>query len=155
MKIHVLIFVSILLLLSSCMMVKPLEVRSVVCCDLQKAVKTETEVAFVVELHNPNDFPVNVKSYCLDVQLNGNTLGTAESKELTEILPNKTLKKSVTIKTSTQKLVSGSLMMGLGALLNNGMTTLDVEIIGSVVGNAKGLSKRVRIREKYPLKLKP
>ncbi len=137
------------------MMVKPLEVKSVICCDLQKALKTETEVAFVVELHNPNDFPVNVKSYCLDVQLNGNTLGTAESKELTEILPNKTLKKSVTIKTSTQKLVGGSLMMGLGALLNNGMSTLDVEIVGSVVGNAKGLSKRVRIREKYPLKLKP
>jgi len=136
-------------------MIKPLELGSVVCCDIQKAMKTETEVAFVVELHNPNDFPVNVKSYCLDVRLNGNTLGTAESKELTEIQPNKTLSKSVTIKTSTQTLLSGSLMMGLGALLNNGMTTLDVEIVGSVVGNAKGFSKRVRIREKYPLKFNP
>ena len=109
----------------------------------------------MVELHNPNDFPINVKSYCLDVRLNNNTLGTAESKEVTEILPNKTLNKSVTIKTSAQKLVSGSLMMGLSALLKNDLTTLEVEIVGSVVGNAKGFSKRVRIREKYPLKLNP
>ncbi len=135
------------------MMVQPLEVKSVLCCDIQKVLKTETEVAFVVELHNPNDFPINVKSYCLDVRLNGNTLGTAESKELTEIQPNKTLNKSITIKTSAKKLMSGGLMMGLSALLKNDLTTLDVEIAGSVVGNAKGISKRVRIREKYPLKL--
>lgn len=155
MKIRVLLYISVVFLLSSCMMVKPLEVGSVVCCDIKKAIKTETEVAFMVELHNPNDFPVNVKSYCLDVRLNGNTLGTAESKELTEILPNKTLSKSVTIKTSTQALLSGSLMMGLSALLKNDLTTLEVEIVGSVVGNAKGFSKRVRIREKYPLNLNP
>ncbi|MCF8459769.1 MAG: LEA type 2 family protein [Flavobacteriales bacterium] len=155
MKIRVLLYSSVVFLLSSCIMVKPLEVRSVVCCDLKKAMKTEAEVAFMVELHNPNDFPINVKSYCLDVRLNNNTLGTAESKEVTEIPPNKTLNKSVTIKTSAQKLVSGSLMMGLSALLKNDLTTLEVEIVGSVVGNAKGFSKRVRIREKYPLKLNP
>lgn len=117
--------------------------------------KTETEVAFVVELHNPNDFPIHVKSYCLDVRLNGNTLGTAESKDRAEIQPNNTLNRSVTIRTSTQKLVSGSLMMGLTALLKNDMTTLDVEIVGSVVGSAKGFSKRVRIKEKYPLRMHP
>ncbi|MCF8464094.1 MAG: LEA type 2 family protein [Flavobacteriales bacterium] len=155
MKIRVLLYISIFLLLSSCMTVKPLEIRSVVCCDLKKAMQTEAEVAFMVELHNPNDFPVNVKSYCLDVRLNNNTLGTAESKEFTEIEPNKTLKKSITLRTSAQKLVSGSLTMGLSALLKNDLSTLEVEIVGSVVGNAKGFSKRVRIREKYPLKLNP
>lgn len=115
--------------------------------------KTETEVAFVVELHNPNNFPVNIKSYCLDVLLNGNTLGTAKSKELSQIEANKTLHKSVTIRTSSEKLMRGSLMMGLSALLKSDMANFEVEVAGSVVGNAKGISKRVRIREKYPLNL--
>jgi LEA14-like dessication related protein len=153
MKIRALFFIFILFTLSSCALIQPLEVKSVVCCDIQKALKAETELAFVVKLHNPNDFPVNVKSYCLDVRLNGNTVGTAESKELTEIQPNKTFSKTVTIKTTSKKLLSGGLMMGLSALLGNNMTNLEVEIAGSVVGNAKGFSKRVRIREKYPIKL--
>jgi len=125
----------------------------VVCCDIPKALKAETELAFVVKLYNPNDFPVNVKSYCLDVRLNGNTLGTAESKELTEIQPNKTLSKSITIRTTSKKLMSGGLMMGLSTLLGGKMNSFDVEIAGSVVASAKGFSKRVRIREKYPIKL--
>lgn len=123
------------------------------CCDIGKAVKKETEVAFMIKLHNPNDFPVNVKSYCLDVRLNGNTLGTAESKELNEVLPNQTLSKSITVKTDASILLKGGLMMGLGALMNSDMSKLEVEIAGSVVGYAKGFSKRVRIREKYPIKL--
>ena len=140
-------------MLSSCAFIQPLEVKSVVCCDIKKALKAETELAFVVKLHNPNDFPIKVKSYCLDVRLNGNTLGTAESKELTEIQPNKTLTKTITIKTTSKKLLSGGLMMGLSALLGNNMTDFEVEIAGSVVGSAKGFSKRVRIREKYPINL--
>jgi len=153
MKIRVLFFISCLLALSSCTLIQPLEVKSVVCCDIPKALKSETELAFVVKLYNPNDFPVNVKSYCLDVRLNGNTLGTAESKELTEIQPNKTLSKSITIRTTSKKLMSGGLMMGLSTLLGGKMNSFDVEIAGSVVGSAKGFSKRVRIREKYPIKL--
>ncbi len=153
MKIRVLFFISCLLALSSCTLIQPLEVKSVVCCNIPKALKSETELAFVVKLYNPNDFPVNVKSYCLDVRLNGNTLGTAESKELTEIQPNKTLSKSITIRTTSKKLMSGGLMMGLSTLLGGKMNSFDVEIAGSVVGSAKGFSKRVRIREKYPIKL--
>ena len=153
MKIRLLFFVSALFALSSCTLIKPLEVKSVVCCDIKKALKAETELAFVVKLYNPNDFPVSVKSYCLDVRLNGNTLGTAESKELTEIQPNKTLSKTITIKTTSKKLISGGLMMGLSALLGNNMTNFEVEIAGSVVGKAKGFFKRVRIREKYPINL--
>ncbi|MFT6210716.1 MAG: LEA14-like dessication related protein [Bacteroidia bacterium] len=154
MKIRVLFFVFLLFTLSSCALIQPLEVKSVVCCDIPKALNAQTELAFVVKLHNPNDFPINVKSYCLDVRLNGNTLGTAESKELTEIQANKTLSKTVTIKTTAKKLMSGGLMMGLSALLGNSTTNFEVEIVGLVVGNAKWFSKRVRIREKYPIKLK-
>ena len=91
----------------------------------------------------------------MDVRLNNNTLGTAESRELNEIGPNQTLKKSITIKTSAQILMKGSLMMGLSALLKNDFSNLEVEIAGSVVGSAKGFSKRVRIRDSYPIRLKP
>jgi hypothetical protein len=62
---------------------------------------------------------------------------------------------SVSITTPTKKLISGTLLMGLNALMKNDPTTLDIEVVGSVVGKSKGVSKRVRIKEKYPLKMQP
>lgn len=137
------------------MQVEPLTVKSVTCCDLKKAVKSETEIAFEVEMENPNSFPITVKSYDLAVRLNGNSIGNASTKEPTLIPANGAVSKSISITTSTKKLISGSLLMGLSALMKNDPTTLDIEVVGSVVGKAKGISKRVRIKEKYPLKMHP
>lgn len=130
-------------------------VRSVTCCDLKKAVRSDTEVGLSVELTNPNDFPINLKSYRLDVRINGNTIGTTADKQVTQIAANSTIEKPFVITTSTQKLIGGTLIMGLNALMGNDPTTLNVEVVGSVVGNAKGVSRRVKIRESYPLKLHP
>ena len=137
------------------MTIEPIVVQSVTCCDLKKAFRSETEVGLSVELTNPNAFPINLKSYCLDVRINGNTIGTTEDKQVTQIAANSTIEKPFVITASTQQLIGGTLMMGLSALMGNDPTTLNVEVVGSVVGNAKGVSKRVKIRESYPLKLHP
>lgn len=137
------------------MQVEPLTVKSVTCCDLKKALKSETEIAFEVEMENPNSFPIAVKSYDLAVRINGNNIGNANTKEPTLIPANSTISESITITTSTKKLISGTLLMGLNALMKNDPTTLDIEVVGSVIGKANGVSKRVRIKEKYPLKMHP
>lgn len=148
-------YVFLVLALQSCIQVQPLTVKSVTCCDLKKALKSETEIAFEIEMENPNSFPIAVKRYNLAIRINGNNIGNANSKELVEIPANGSVSKSITVTTATQKLISGSLIMGLNALLKNSPTTLDIEVVGFVVGKAKGVSTRVRIKEKYPLKLHP
>ena len=154
MKIRLVLF-ALLAALTSCMQFEPLTVTSVTCCDIKKALKSETDIAFEIEMENPNNFPISVKSYNLAVQINGNVLGNAQSKEPTQIPANSSLSRTITVSTSTQKLISGSLLMGLTSLLKKDPTTLEIEVVGSVVGSAKGFSQRVRIREAYPLKLHP
>ena len=144
-----------ILVFSSCLQVEPLTVNSVACCNLIKAFKSETEITFEVEMENRNSFPITVKSYDLTVRLNGNNIGNASTKDPTLIPANSAVSESVSITTSTKKLISGTLLMGLNSLMKNDPTTLDIEVVGSVVGKAKGVSKRVRIKEKYPLKMQP
>ncbi|MGB1318304.1 MAG: LEA type 2 family protein [Flavobacteriales bacterium] len=139
---------------SGCMSVEPLVVKSVTCCDLKKATKSETAVGLQVEMSNPNDFPITVKSYDLGISVSGNAIGNAKSNEPTVIPAKGTVEKAVSITTSTSKLVSGSLMMGLQSLLGNAPSKLEIQIEGAVVGKAKGLSMRVKIKEKYPLDMK-
>lgn len=150
-----LILVIVALRLSSCASVQPLEVRSVVCCDIKKVVKSDAEIAFTVEIFNPNTFPITIKGYDLDVAVNGNTIGSATNDESTQIGPNATESRSVSVNASTEKLISGTLLMGLNALLRNDPTTLEIQVSGSVIGAAKGVSKRVKIKETYPLNLHP
>jgi LEA14-like dessication related protein len=146
---------SLSVLLSSCMQIEAPEIRSVVCCDIKKALKTETEIGFKVEVYNGNDFPIQIKKQNLEVRLNGNTLGNSKPSEPTTLEPGKVQTFDVTITTSSQQLISGTLVMGLTALMRNEPTTLEVEVVGTVVGSAKGVSKKVKIREKYPLKMHP
>ncbi|MBI1288977.1 MAG: hypothetical protein GC178_15525 [Flavobacteriales bacterium] len=155
MNFRLLFFVGLMLLLASCTQVQPLEVRTVTCCELKTAVRSEAEIAFDVELYNPNEFPINVKNYRLDVRINGNTIGNSTNKELTIIPAYSKVSKSISVTTSSKELISGSLMMGLGALMGKNPSSLEVEVVGHITGSAKGISKRVRIREKYPIKMHP
>lgn len=155
MNFRLLLLFGLMLGLNACMQVQPLEVRSVTCCDLKKAVKTEAEIAFEVEMYNPNPFQINIKNYNLDVRINGNTIGNSSNSEMAAIPANSTVSKSISVTTSTKELISGSLMMGLNALMGKEPSSLEVEVAGYVTGNAKGVSRRVRIREKYPINLHP
>lgn len=155
MKFRLLLLLVVMIGLQACTQVEPLEIRNVTCCDLKKAVKTEAEVSFEVQMFNPNPFPINIKNYNLDVRVNGNTIGNSSDRELTAIPANTMVSKTITVKASAQEIVSGSLLMGLGALMGKQPSALEVEVAGYVTGNAKGVSKRVRIREKYPINLQP
>jgi LEA14-like dessication related protein len=141
--------------LSSCLQVEPLTVGSVVCCDIKKVSKDESEVGISLSVNNPNKFPIFVQGYDLDLRVNGNVIGNVKDRTLNEIPAASSLEKTIYVTTSTQTLVSGALMMGLGALFSGGNAALEIEVVGTVEGKAKGISKKVRINEKYPLKLQP
>lgn len=139
---------------TSCIKVMPLDVQNVSCCDLKMAGQDEAELILKIRLQNPNTFPIEIKNYDLDIQINGNTVGNGTNKEAIIIGANETMERSVSIKTSAKELISGSLMMGLSSLLGRTPQRLEVEIVGHVTASAKGFSKRVRIKETYPIDLR-
>ena len=156
MKIHLSYAILMLaLMLCSCISVKPIEVRSVACCDLKRVVKTETEIGFSVDVYNPNDFPITLKRYSLDVLINGGSIGNVREDLATIIPANDGTTYSSGVLISTKKLMANTLLMGLNTLLKKDPAKLDVEVSGYVVGAAKGFSKRVKVRESYPLQLHP
>ncbi|MDP6909496.1 MAG: hypothetical protein QF371_08320 [Flavobacteriales bacterium] len=150
-----LISFALLIQLTGCVQLKPIYVKSVECCDIKKAHGSDPEVAFQLEIENQNDFDINIKCYDLGLKINGNRIGGVKKEETSVLNANSVLKKEVSIKASTQKLIGGTLMMGLNALFKNDPTTLEIEIVGSVVVKVKGITKRVKIREKYPLQMHP
>lgn len=141
--------------LTSCIQVLPLDVQRVDCCDLKMAGRSEAELVLTVQVHNPNPFPILIKNYDLDIRISGNTIGNGSNRDPISISANESVERSVRVKTSAKELISSSLMMGLSGLLGQTPSRLEVEIVGHVTGSAKGLSKRIRIRETYPIDLRP
>ncbi|MFM1876536.1 MAG: hypothetical protein RL266_2273 [Bacteroidota bacterium] len=149
------LFLFLTLTAAGCTQVEPLEIRSVDCCNVLKTDGKDVQIGLGLMLYNPNDFAISVKSYTLDVSINGTTIGSARSDEEYLIPSEQTVEKTISVSASAQQLLSGTLLMGITALMKNSPTTLEIEVVGSVVASAKGMSKRVRIRETYPLKLHP
>lgn len=135
------------------MQIQAPEVRSVLCCDLKKAGNNGLSVLFEMEVYNGNSFPINIKRHNLDVMMDGNVLGSSKSSETRILESGKTKKIEVAVDVTSQEMVNGMLMMGLNTLLNKKPKKLEVEVVGSVVGGAKGFFRKVRIREKYPINL--
>lgn len=143
------------LLVSGCMSISPIKVRSIQCCEIKKLNGADAEVTFELEIENPNDFDISVKCYDLGVSINGKRIGGVRSHEPSTIRSKSVEKKTLSIRTSAKTLMSGALMMGLNALLGNNTKALEVEIAGVVVGKAKGIPMRIKLKETYPLELNP
>jgi len=139
------------LLFSGCISIEPVKIRSVQCCELKNMQGTEADVAFQFEIENPNDFEITIKSYDLTVKLNSIRVGRLRSVEFSVLAPNSVTTKDLSMRTSAKTFMNGSLLMGLGSLLGLSAAKPEVEIIGSVVAKAKGFSKRIKLRRKFPL----
>ena len=71
--------------LSSCVQVEPLTVGSVLCCEIKKVSKDESEVGITIKVNNPNTFPIFIQGYDLDLRVNGNVVGNVKDRTLNEI----------------------------------------------------------------------
>ena len=137
------------------MQIKPIAIKSVQCCELKKVRGTNAEISFQLEVENPNDFDITLKSYDLAVKLNGIRIGRVKTEIASVLRANSIESKSLSVGTTTKVLFNGSLLMGLGALLGIGSQKIEVQIVGSVVGKVKGFSKRIKVHETYPLDMHP
>ena len=140
-------------LLNSCMQIQAPEVKSVLCCNLKKLDKTQLAVVFQLEVYNGNSFPITIKKHDLDVLTDGVVLGSSKDSEARILEAGTTKTVEVAVELTSKDFINNALTMGLNTLLNKQPKQMEVEVVGSVVGSAKGLSKKVRIREKYPINL--
>ena len=140
-------------LLNSCIQIQAPEVKSVVCCNLKKLNKTQLAVVFELEVYNGNPFPITIKKHDLDVLMDGAVLGSSKDVQARILESGTTKTVEVAVELTSKDLINNALTMGLNTLLNKKPKQMEVEVVGSVVGSAKGLSKKVRIREKYPINL--
>lgn len=137
-------------LLSSCISYKPVMITGI------KDVKTanisgeSVELAFNLEINNPNGFRIVLNQYDMDVMLNDKGLGKASSSE--KIVIRRKSKASHPFKLSASyKDFIGATVTGLGALLNKEPVTFKVK--GAIKGRIWWLKKTIPIETTQKIKL--
>ena len=78
-------------------------------------------------------------------------MGRSESDETLTVRANDKLENPIYIEADAGALLKGGLKMGLSALTNRGRLELGVR--GWVKGSAKGLTKKLDVDQKIPVKL--
>jgi LEA14-like dessication related protein len=137
-------------LLSSCISYKPVMITGI------KDVKTanisgeSVELAFNLEIDNPNGFRIVLKQYDMDVMLNDKGLGKASSSE--KIVIKRKSKETHPFKLSASyKDFIGATVSGLGALLNKEPVTFKVK--GAIKGRIWWFKKSIPIETTQKIKL--
>ncbi len=137
-------------LLSSCISYKPVMITAI------KDVKTanisgeKVELAFNLEIDNPNGFKIVLKQYDMDVMLNDKGLGKASSIE--KIVIKRKSKETHPFKLSASyKDFMSATVTGLGALLNKEPVTFKVK--GAISGRIWWFKKNIPIETTQKIKL--
>lgn len=137
-------------LLSSCISYKPVMITGI------KDVKTanisgeKVELAFNLEIDNPNGFKIVLKQYDMDVMLNDKGLGKASSSE--KIVIKRKSKETHPFKLSASyKDFMSATVTGLGALLNKEPITFKVK--GAIKGRIWWFKKTIPIETTQKIKL--
>ncbi len=146
---RIILFISVLLL-SSCISYKPVMITGI------KDVKTanisgeKVELAFNLEIDNPNGFKIVLNQYDMDVMLNDKGLGKTSSSE--KIVIKRKSKASHPFKLSASyKDFIGATVSGLGALLNKEPVTFKVK--GAIKGRIWWFKKTIPIETTQKIKL--
>lgn len=148
---HILLIGPLVLLFASCGEFLEPKIEYVRCCDIKDGSDGRKQIGFTVRVTNPNSFPIKVKGYGLDIMVDGEKVGRTESDETLTVPANDKLESPIYIEADAGALLKGGLKMGLSALTNKGR--LEMGVKGWVKGSAKGLTKKLDVEQKIPVKL--
>lgn len=137
-------------LLSSCISYKPIMITGI------KDVKTanisgeKVELAFNLEIDNPNGFRIVLKQYDMDVILNDKVLGKASTSEKVVIKRKSKASHAFKLSASYKDFMSAT-VSGLGALLNKEPVTFKIK--GAISGRIWWFKKNIPIETTQKIKL--
>jgi LEA14-like dessication related protein len=128
--------------LSSCLEYKEVEVLKVIDVGVKEVSAEGVAVEVAMQIKNPNKYAIKIVDSDLNLFLKGNKMGTATLED------NVTLKKKsnavyrFTLQSNFKDIALESLPVLMGLMTQN---SIEVQIVGTIKAQAKGVSKRVAI----------
>lgn len=140
-----------MLIVTACGEFKEPTIEYLRCCDLKEGDNGRKQIGLTVRVTNPNNFPIKLKGYGLDIFIDGEKVGHTESDKTIAVAANDKSEGPIYIDADVGALLKGGFKLGLSALTNKGKVELGVK--GWVKGSAKGITKKVPVDQKIPIKL--
>jgi LEA14-like dessication related protein len=128
--------------LSSCLEYKEVEVIKVVEIGVKEISANGVDVEVALQVKNPNKYNINIVDSDLNLFIKGNKMGSATIKEKVTLKKKSTDVYRFTLQSSFKDLSLSSLPVLMSIM---GQNSMEVQIVGDIKAQAKGISKRVPI----------
>jgi LEA14-like dessication related protein len=128
--------------LSSCLEYKEVEVIKVVEIGVKEISANGVDVEVALQVKNPNKYNISIVDSDLNLFIKGNKMGSATIKEKVTLKKKSNAVYRFTLQSSFKDLSLSSLPVLMSIM---GQNSMEVQIVGDIKAQAKGISKRVPI----------
>ena len=128
--------------LSSCLEYKEVEVIKIVEIGVKEISANGVDVEVALQVKNPNKYNISIVDSDLNLFIKGNKMGSATIKEKVTLKKKSTAVYRFTLQSSFKDLSLSSLPVLMSIM---GQNSMEVQIVGDIKAQAKGISKRVPI----------
>jgi len=128
--------------LSSCLEYKEVEVIKIVEISVKEISVKGVDVEVAMQVKNPNNYNISIVDSDLNLLIKGKKMGSATIKEKVTLKKKSTAVYRFTLQSSFKDLSLSSLPVLMSIM---GQNSMEVQIVGDIKAQAKGISKRVPI----------
>jgi LEA14-like dessication related protein len=128
--------------LSSCLEYKEVEVIKIVEIGVKEISVKGVDVEVAMQVKNPNNYNISIVDSDLNLLIKGKKMGSATIKEKVTLKKKSTAVYRFTLQSSFKDLSLSSLPVLMSIM---GQNSMEVQIVGDIKAQAKGISKRVPI----------
>jgi LEA14-like dessication related protein len=128
--------------LSSCLEYKEVEMVKVIDVEVNEISAQGVAIDVAMQIKNPNKYTIKIVDSDLNLFLKGNKMGTATLKDNVILKKKSNAVYRFTLQSNFKDLGLGSLPALLSLMTQSSM---EVQVVGTIKAQAKGISKRVPI----------
>jgi LEA14-like dessication related protein len=128
--------------LSSCLQYKEVEVVKIIDVGVKDISTQGIDVEVAMQIKNPNKYNIKIVGSNLNLLLKGNKMGTVTLKDNVTVKKKSNAVYQFTLQSNFKDIGLGSLPALLGLMTQNSM---EVQVVGNIKAQAKGISKKVPI----------
>jgi LEA14-like dessication related protein len=128
--------------LSSCLEYKEVEVIDIIEVGVKDISTQGVDVEVAMQVKNPNSYNISIVDSDLNLFIKGNKMGTAIIKEKVTLKKKSNAVYRFTLQSSFKDIGFGGLPIIMGLMSQSSM---EVQILGDIKAQAKGISKRIPI----------
>lgn len=140
-----------LIVLTACFNIKPVEFKNISNASVSLVGIAGAQLKFNVNLHNPNNFKINLYKSNLNIKLDEIDFGDTQLDSTIFIPPNSDITIPLTLNTKFQNIFSGVLQTLTNMSKNS--NEIPLKIKGYVTVKAKGIKTRIPVNRTENIKL--